>query len=369
MKSKAELEGQYFWLSLICGVYGVLSRGGMSSFWIPVWREVCDLMANQWLISDILLILFFLNCFAISCWHIQALCCFAPRSPSKGCKMPHVVPHVVDPGASSHGRFLFSEEVSHFSGASTSSLATQPGLPQSWDLPTHFLHTQGICRQHSHATLFLHSCWMYGSNTADKQTCASGLVTSRDRGSLCKERDGIKSQEMCTVRAVDALSQLVFQPCRKGCASPRSATDPCCSHFFPQSWISAGFRRRRAPAETLCWNGTTTPRPRAVPASGTAAAAATRTGSTRRKNVKNSASLVRGTQPNPWHSPSAAWSWTPGGYLVSLPSISCSKTLFIPSFSTRCHQPRHGDGDGDIEPGAGQHLPLRQRHLCHLLPL
>lgn len=111
---------------------------------------------------------------------------------------------------------------------------------------------KGFADNYSHATLFLHSCWMYGSNTADKQTCASGLVTSRDRGSLCKERDGIKSQEMCTVRAVDALSQLVFQPCRKGCASPRSATDPCCSHFFPQSWISAGFRRRRAPAETLC---------------------------------------------------------------------------------------------------------------------
>lgn len=48
----------------------------------------------------------------------------------------------------------------------------------------------------------------------------------------------------------------------------------------------------RGPAGTLCSSGTMTPRPRAVPGSGTAAVEATTTDSTHRKNVKSSVSLV-----------------------------------------------------------------------------
>lgn len=162
--------------------------------------------------------------------------------------------------------------------------------------------SKGFADSHCHAALFLRRSRMHGSNTGGKLTCAPGLhkfLFSRERGFLQRKRWDLVTE--MSVLWMPFLSLRSSPALPTHCASPRSATDCCCFFFFPQSWISAGCRRTRAPAGTLCWSGTTTPRPRAAPASGTVAVAAMRTGSTRRKNVKNSACLVRGAQPNSWH--------------------------------------------------------------------
>lgn len=113
--------------------------------------------------------------------------------------------------------------------------------------------SKGFADNHCHDTLFLHRSWMHGSNTGGKLTCAPGLhkfLFSGERGFLQRKRWDLVTGDVC---AVDAFLSLRSSPAlQTHCASPRSATDCCCSFFSPQSWISAGCRRTRAPAGALC---------------------------------------------------------------------------------------------------------------------
>lgn len=115
--------------------------------------------------------------------------------------------------------------------------------------------SKGLADNHCHAALFLHRSWMHGSSSGGDLCTRAGHLQGKIFSLQRKRWDLVP--EMCTVYAADALSWLAFQPCpadtlRKGCASPGSATDHCCPRFFPQSWISAGCRRTRAPAGPLC---------------------------------------------------------------------------------------------------------------------
>lgn len=113
----------------------------------------------------------------------------------------------------SHGGFLFSEEISHFSGASTSSLAAQPVLSQFWDLPTHFLQIQGICRQplpcHTLPSS-LPDAWQQHRRQTNLCTRVAQVPLFQGKRFSAEKEMGFSHRDVC---AVDALPQLAFQPC------------------------------------------------------------------------------------------------------------------------------------------------------------
>lgn len=166
----------------------------------------------------------------------------------------------------------------------------------------------GFAENRCLAALFLHvsiTQWMSDSNTTKALWIRAGDLQRKTFSLQTKIWDSVAGDvhSLCCGcpfwACMPALLAVISLPCKymqRGCVSPRSAiADSSCSCFYPQSWISAGCQKTRGPAGPLCWNGTTTPRPRAVRGSGTAAAGATRTDLTRRKNVTKFVSLVSST--------------------------------------------------------------------------
>lgn len=216
---------------------------------------------------------------------------------------------VVGPGASSDRRPLFLREDSIFNGKMMVPILfpLQPSQssPSSETCQLISCKSRGFADNCCCGALFLYfsiTPWMHDNNMAEGLWLRAGDLQTKTFSLQTKRWDLVTGdvQSLCCgcpfQSCMPALLAGIFLPYKyiqRGCVSPRSAiADSSWSCFYLQSQISAGCKKMRGPAGTLCWNGITTLRPRAAPGSGMAAAEATRTDLTHRKNVKKFASLV-----------------------------------------------------------------------------
>ena len=175
--------------------YAVLSRGGTSCFCIPVCKGclVCDLMVNERLISDFFFYFIVLNLFGNFILTHPSTLLFCSPLTQQGMEDARGL-CVVGLGASSHRRFLFSEEASIFNGKMMVPILfpLQPSQssPSSETCQLISCKSRGFADSRCRAALFLRlsiAPWMHDSNTAEGLRIRAGDL-QRKTFSLQTER-------------------------------------------------------------------------------------------------------------------------------------------------------------------------------------